>query len=704
MLSLDTRLDEFSGSTLFGHSHHQLAFPAGCSPLTPTGTKQFDFAASLLHDSMASFDPLLDYGAADEKRGVDSPDGSLFEPLPALSVGDSCSPITSPATSSWTDDALSAASPASPPSLELPKSGLAGCWDAEGLAFAARNDRDEFDADGRAAHGSQFDCAAPEAPLFGSPHGSPDLIDSPANPMRANSASSAQGAADFHFDAQQSNAGVHFEDAFAECMGRNQPEMLAPPSYVPYPMPPTPASAAPPLPDAEAGAGFSFGAGASFAPGSFPNMTLDAHLIGYEQPDRLSGSPSSPEARPQGSQILQLPPSASLFRQSQQQYAQYQYQRQQAHRFQSSQPQADQSILASASVSGVPAGYVPVQFTTVTGATYAVAIPIAATQQTSAIETPQGTYYFVPSQSHTVSPVTAPGPPMPLGVIPTPPTVEASLPTPPERTEPLPPLSLQPPAAPLEEREQVSQSPAPAKSRAASLRSRKNKTQKRDSSSPEAELDFPGLAEPAKSDSFQLPQGPTAAAIAAENAVKAAARLAALGPAHKIRLPVGQGKRGSTKRKSDGGSGSGKKDQSRRFTCPHPGCGRGFARNFNMQSHYKSHLGVREYDCLWCTKKFSRRHDRARHCTTVHEAVVDREGNITGPHPVLPKNKGKTMIKGNDDADDEMMPLAPLDEDHDVDAEGDFDVDGHAAEFSGSPEERDSDGFDSMPSTSLHVG
>lgn len=138
MLSLDTRLDEFSGSTLFGHSHQQLAFPAGCSPLTPTGTKQFDFAASLLHDSMASFDPLLDYGAADEKRGVDSPDGSLFEPLPALSVGDSCSPITSPATSSWTDDALSAASPASPPSLELPKSGLAGCWDAEGLAFAAR--------------------------------------------------------------------------------------------------------------------------------------------------------------------------------------------------------------------------------------------------------------------------------------------------------------------------------------------------------------------------------------------------------------------------------------------------------------------------------------------------------------------------------------------------------------------------------------
>ena len=34
--------------------------------------------------------------------------------------------------------------------------------------------------------------------------------------------------------------------------------------------------------------------------------------------------------------------------------------------------------------------------------------------------------------------------------------------------------------------------------------------------------------------------------------------------------------------------------------CPHPECGRAFARNFNMQSHLKSHLGIRdcESDCL----------------------------------------------------------------------------------------------------------
>ncbi|GAA5959276.1 hypothetical protein JCM21900_003912 [Sporobolomyces salmonicolor] len=91
----------------------------------------------------------------------------------------------------------------------------------------------------------------------------------------------------------------------------------------------------------------------------------------------------------------------------------------------------------------------------------------------------------------------------------------------------------------------------------------------------------------------------------------------------KIRLPVGQGKRGSTKRAS-------KKDQAKRFVCPHPGCGRGFARNFNMQSHHKSHLGIREFDCPHCPKKFSRRHDRARHCAAVHDSHVDRDGNVAG--------------------------------------------------------------------------
>ncbi|KAM0786969.1 hypothetical protein ACM66B_002387 [Microbotryomycetes sp. NB124-2] len=61
----------------------------------------------------------------------------------------------------------------------------------------------------------------------------------------------------------------------------------------------------------------------------------------------------------------------------------------------------------------------------------------------------------------------------------------------------------------------------------------------------------------------------------------------------------------------------------KRFMCPQEGCGRAFARNFNMQSHLKSHLDIREFDCPLCPKKFSRRHDRGRHCATVHDYHVD---------------------------------------------------------------------------------
>ncbi|GAA5879463.1 hypothetical protein JCM1840_007047 [Sporobolomyces johnsonii] len=115
----------------------------------------------------------------------------------------------------------------------------------------------------------------------------------------------------------------------------------------------------------------------------------------------------------------------------------------------------------------------------------------------------------------------------------------------------------------------------------------------------------------------------------------------------KIRLPVGQGKRGSTKRAS-------KKDQVKRFVCPHPGCGRGFARNFNMQSHHKSHLGIREFDCPHCPKKFSRRHDRARHCAAVHDSHVDRDGNVAGRVSASGSPSASEHSYAHDDHDDEL--------------------------------------------------
>ncbi|ORY66646.1 hypothetical protein BCR35DRAFT_308510 [Leucosporidium creatinivorum] len=66
-----------------------------------------------------------------------------------------------------------------------------------------------------------------------------------------------------------------------------------------------------------------------------------------------------------------------------------------------------------------------------------------------------------------------------------------------------------------------------------------------------------------------------------------------------------------------------------------------------MQSHLKSHLGIRDcespfptfcrlenpsltlrsptVDCPHCPKKFSRRHDRARHCAAVHDSHIPND-------------------------------------------------------------------------------
>lgn len=50
----------------------------------------------------------------------------------------------------------------------------------------------------------------------------------------------------------------------------------------------------------------------------------------------------------------------------------------------------------------------------------------------------------------------------------------------------------------------------------------------------------------------------------------------------------------NSKGKKGGKKTAAGKNSSRRFMCPHEGCGRAFARNFNMQSHLKSHLGIRD--------------------------------------------------------------------------------------------------------------
>ncbi|GAA5828263.1 hypothetical protein JCM5353_003976 [Sporobolomyces roseus] len=66
-----------------------------------------------------------------------------------------------------------------------------------------------------------------------------------------------------------------------------------------------------------------------------------------------------------------------------------------------------------------------------------------------------------------------------------------------------------------------------------------------------------------------------------------------------------------------------KEPPEKKFVCPHPSCGRAFARHFNLNSHIKSHQGIREFKCPECNKLFSRKHDCTRHCIAIHHYDKD---------------------------------------------------------------------------------
>ncbi|GAA6018054.1 hypothetical protein JCM10207_006063 [Rhodosporidiobolus poonsookiae] len=261
----------------------------------------------------------------------------------------------------------------------------------------------------------------------------------------------------------------------------------------------------------------------------------------------------------QQQQLYAAPP------QQQQQYysSNYDQQQQQPLVYQQA-PAPVQYVQANGVAMPASSGPVVHQLVSINGMTYAVAMPVAAAPQPTAVETAQGTFYFVPT--------------VPASVQPQQQSVLAT--------------------STGESYALASGLPAPV---AASI---------------------PGLAPLAVSPSPPAVSAPAPAPVVTSSVVPNVVPTP-IHPEQKIRLPVGQGKRGSTKRAP-------KKDQVKRFVCPHPGCGRGFARNFNMQSHYKSHLGIREFTCPHCPKRFSRRHDRARHCSAVHDTHVDRDGNING--------------------------------------------------------------------------
>ncbi|GAA5958302.1 hypothetical protein JCM3765_004785 [Sporobolomyces pararoseus] len=82
-----------------------------------------------------------------------------------------------------------------------------------------------------------------------------------------------------------------------------------------------------------------------------------------------------------------------------------------------------------------------------------------------------------------------------------------------------------------------------------------------------------------------------------------------------------------------------KEPPEKKFICPHPSCGRAFARHFNLNSHIKSHQGIREFKCPECSKLFSRKHDCTRHCIAIHN--YDRESGSKGPihEPAQPSTR-----------------------------------------------------------------
>lgn len=97
--------------------------------------------------------------------------------------------------------------------------------------------------------------------------------------------------------------------------------------------------------------------------------------------------------------------------------------------------------------------------------------------------------------------------------------------------------------------------------------------------------------------------------------------------------PAKVAKRSIKQASVDGGSDSAEKGKSKSWVCSYPDCGKAFGRNFNLATHYNTHLGIKPFPCSHCTKSFSRRHDCARHVAAVHSGKVADANSSTSAGP-----------------------------------------------------------------------
>ncbi|GAA6017038.1 hypothetical protein JCM11491_006138 [Sporobolomyces phaffii] len=101
-----------------------------------------------------------------------------------------------------------------------------------------------------------------------------------------------------------------------------------------------------------------------------------------------------------------------------------------------------------------------------------------------------------------------------------------------------------------------------------------------------------------------------------------------------------------------------KEPPEKKFICPHPACGRAFARHFNLNSHIKSHQGIREFKCPECGKLFSRKHDCTRHCVAIHG--YDKDSGRGVIHEPAPPTGGSNHLSPAPNSPPPLSrPLAP---------------------------------------------